>query len=299
MPKLKKKIHSDFTTVHNTFLRDNKVGATERGVLMTMLSLPDDWNFSIKGLEAILPDGRTKIATALKNLEAFHYLIRKRVYVDGKIADWVYIFSDEPMENEDEEKTSSDGDETKALESENLDSENLESEKLNVGFQDVEKPSDNQILNNQILNNQVLYQSIYPSIKDKSDVIDLETHQKFTSQVKEQIAYDYLLSVKNGDGKLCYQQSQIDEIVDSMVSVMTTKNPSVRVNKENLATAIVQEQFSTLNEGHIMYVLECLDKTTANTQIRNRRAYIISALYNAPITIDGYIDNQVNQMLYG
>ncbi|MCD7740931.1 MAG: hypothetical protein LUI06_01835, partial [Ruminococcus sp.] len=38
MPKLKKKIHSDFTTVHNTFLRDNKVGATERGVLMTMFA---------------------------------------------------------------------------------------------------------------------------------------------------------------------------------------------------------------------------------------------------------------------
>ena len=70
MPKLKKKITRDFTTIHNTMLRDMRLGATERGLLLTMLSLPDNWNFSIKGLSRILPDGCAKIGTALHNLEA-------------------------------------------------------------------------------------------------------------------------------------------------------------------------------------------------------------------------------------
>ena len=83
MAKVKKKITSDFTIVHNKMLRDKNLGATERGVLMTMLSLPDNWDFSIKGLTCILPDGYTKISRALKNLEAKHYLVRERIYCNG------------------------------------------------------------------------------------------------------------------------------------------------------------------------------------------------------------------------
>lgn len=66
MPIVRKKVKCDFTTVHNAFLRDNKLGATARGVLLTMISMPENWKFSIKGLSAILPDGERKISTALK-----------------------------------------------------------------------------------------------------------------------------------------------------------------------------------------------------------------------------------------
>lgn len=100
MPKLKKKVSKDFTTIYNTMIRDMNLGATERGVLLTMLSLPDNWDFSIKGLTSILPDGYTKISTSLKKLEKAGYLIRQRVYSDGIICDWEYTFSDEPMDVE-------------------------------------------------------------------------------------------------------------------------------------------------------------------------------------------------------
>lgn len=102
MPIVRKKVKCDFTTVHNAFLRDNKLGATARGVLLTMISMPENWKFSIKGLSAILPDGERKISTALKELENRGYLIRKRIYVNGKIAEWIYLFSDEPMEEDEE-----------------------------------------------------------------------------------------------------------------------------------------------------------------------------------------------------
>ena len=59
-----------------------------------MISMPENWKFSIKGLSAILPDGERKISTALKELENRGYLIRKRIYVNGKIAEWIYLFSD-------------------------------------------------------------------------------------------------------------------------------------------------------------------------------------------------------------
>lgn len=95
MPKLKKKITRDFTTIHNTMLWDMLLGATERGLLLTMLSLPDNWNFSIKGLSHILQDGCAKIGKALHHLEAAGYLVRRRIYQDGKITEWEYLFSEE------------------------------------------------------------------------------------------------------------------------------------------------------------------------------------------------------------
>jgi len=58
---LKKKIEDNFTSVHNAFLRDVDLSIRARGLLITMLSLSDDWNFSIKGLASILKaDGEKK-----------------------------------------------------------------------------------------------------------------------------------------------------------------------------------------------------------------------------------------------
>lgn len=145
MPKLRKNVSADFTVIHNVMIRDYNLGATERGLLVTMLSLPDNWNFSIKGLAKILPDGVTKISTALKNLEKYGYLIRKRIYTNGKISDWEYIFSDEPMTDEIENQDCV-----------NIDSENLDSENLNQVNEDLENPCNNKINNNQIKNNQIL-----------------------------------------------------------------------------------------------------------------------------------------------
>lgn len=78
-----------FTVIANTVLRDKNLGITERGLLCTMLSLPDEWEFSENGLQAILPDGQTKIRTALKKLEAAGYLRRTQRRDDrGRVSGW-------------------------------------------------------------------------------------------------------------------------------------------------------------------------------------------------------------------
>ena len=69
MPIFKKEIKSDFTVVHNAFIRDENLGIAARGLLLTMLSMSDGWNFSVKGLAAILPDGECKVTTAIRELE--------------------------------------------------------------------------------------------------------------------------------------------------------------------------------------------------------------------------------------
>lgn len=76
--KLVKERLANFTVVSNEYLKDKNLGLKERGLLTTLLSLPDDWEFSTMGLVAILKEGKDCITTTLQNLEKEGYLIRIR-----------------------------------------------------------------------------------------------------------------------------------------------------------------------------------------------------------------------------
>ena len=51
--------------------KDQKLSLTERGMLLTLLSLPPDWDFTVEGMSKILPDGRDLIRTAMNNLKKY------------------------------------------------------------------------------------------------------------------------------------------------------------------------------------------------------------------------------------
>ncbi len=158
MPKLVKKMSRDFTIINNKLLRDGNLGTSERGLLVTMLSLPDGWSFSIRGLAQILPDDITKISNALNKLESLNYLRRERRYKNGRISSWDYIISDEPMEDVDPDP-SNNGNSSKTppfFEKHDQYIDDLDTENLNQAKQHIETPHDNKINNNQENNNQDL-----------------------------------------------------------------------------------------------------------------------------------------------
>ena len=97
MAVLRKAHKSNFTVIDNQVFKSN-LSLKARGLLSTMLSLPDNWNFSAKGLSAILPsDGESAIRSAIKELETSGYLTRERIRDDkGIIIDWLWTFSDYP-----------------------------------------------------------------------------------------------------------------------------------------------------------------------------------------------------------
>lgn len=96
MSKIKKIYKNDFTIVSTSMYRDKHLTFKLRGLLGTMMSLPDDWDFSIAGLAALTDDGESSVRSGLKQLEKLGYLKRERVLDKGKIIDWVYHFSDYP-----------------------------------------------------------------------------------------------------------------------------------------------------------------------------------------------------------
>lgn len=94
--------NENYTTMCNTHLRDKNLSLKAKGLLSMMLSLPDKWHYSVKGLEGICKESKNTINSVLNELEDNKYLVRRRRYCNGKISEWEYIIF-ENNENHDEE----------------------------------------------------------------------------------------------------------------------------------------------------------------------------------------------------
>lgn len=286
MPILQKKIHSDFTTVHNAFLRDKTFGINARGLLVTMLSMADGWNFSIKGLASILPDGEYRVASTLRELEKFGYLRRTRIYENGKVKDWEYSFSDEPIFLD-------------SVEQENLDRENQDVGFQDVDFQDkgfqhVENRDDYKILNNQIPNNQISSdKSINQSNGFADDRIDeIDALEKYKTLIRNNIEYDWYVKNAEANPLGVFRLDHVDELIEIMLDVICSSKKTIRVNGEDKPREIIKAVFLKLKNEHIEYVLDSLENKAHD--VSNPRAYSITVLYNSFQTanLDEYIQTE-------
>ena len=96
--------NKNYTNMSNYHFRDRRLSWKAKGILSNMLSLPEDWDYSLAGLATLASDGQSATRTALKELEDTGYLIRRPVRKDGKIADWEYLIFEHPrLEKQDVE----------------------------------------------------------------------------------------------------------------------------------------------------------------------------------------------------
>lgn len=82
--------NKNYTTMSNFHLKDTNLSLKAKGLLSIMLSLPEEWDYSVKGLTEICKEAKDTVNGVLKELEDNNYLVRKRVYCNGKISDWEY-----------------------------------------------------------------------------------------------------------------------------------------------------------------------------------------------------------------
>jgi len=97
MGKIQSEMTSDFTMVHNAFIKDKRINASEKGVLLVMLQKPAGYRFTIRGLANEMKDGVTSITTSIHNLKKFGYVKDKRVVINGRFAYNDYDYCDEPI----------------------------------------------------------------------------------------------------------------------------------------------------------------------------------------------------------
>lgn len=91
--------NKDYTCLSNFVFKDKSLSLKAKGLLCLMLSLPDEWNYSVSGLASLSSDGETSVRTAIKELENAGYVKREPVRQGGKIVDWNYDIYEQPLDD--------------------------------------------------------------------------------------------------------------------------------------------------------------------------------------------------------
>lgn len=99
------------------------------------------------------------------------------------------------------------------------------------------------------------------------------------------------IAAGDGDRKL------YDELYQVICEVVCVKHESVRIGGESYPYELVRAKFLKMNSSHLQYVMRSMRETTA--KITNIKAYMITALYNAPSTMNHYYQQEVNHDIYG
>lgn len=269
----------DFTVMCNHHLRNVKLSLKAKGLLSLMLSLPEDWDYTTKGLACICRDGVDSIGSTLKELEQYGYLTRKRIrFENGRLGDIEYTIHEKPARQETGEDPPK--------------RENPEQVKPKQEEPGQGKPAQ---LNTDSSNTDGLntYQSIYPAGPEAAGCRDgmdqMELAEAYREIICENIEYGILAER--------YGKQRMDETFELMLEVVLSKRPYIRIAGDDFPREVVRSRFLKINSSHVEYVFGCIDRNTA--KVGNIKAYLLAALYNAPATMDSYYRAEVSHDLYG
>ena len=257
----------DYTVMSNNHLKNRLLSLKAKGLISMILSLPDDWNYTTRGLAAICKEGVESIGNALKELENAGYIVRNRLRDNkGRITDTEYVIYEQPQPPH-----------TGEPDTDNPYTGNPDMDKPDMASPYTEKSAQ---LNNNKANTDL---SNTHSIPFRPEPIGMETMETYGEIIKENIAYD-ILSKR-------LDRTRLDEIVTLMVETVCTSRKTVRVAGDDFPAEAVKSKLLKLDDSHIEFVLDCLDENT--TKIRNIRQYLLTALFNAPNTINSYFTSLV------
>ena len=265
-----------YTVMANYHLRDKTLSLKAVGLLSKMLSFNDGWQFSTKGLSAICKEGPDAVLAALRELEDHGYLIRHRQRdAKGRMRNTVFEIYEQPQ--------------PVSPHRENPDVENPDMENPHMENPHGENPAQlntNQVINNQRNNSLNKYQSINLDGMDRMDERE---------QYRELIRDNLEIDIRSPDKH--YDLDRVNEIVEIMLDAVCSTSPTIRINGEDMPQPVVKSRFLKLDSGHIDYVLQAMNDCPSD--IRNIRAYLLTALYNASLTIDNYYSARVNYDFHG
>lgn len=272
----------DYTVMSNHHLRNTELSLKAKGLLSLMLSLPENWDYTTKGLAAICKDGIDSISSCIRELEKHGYIIRERMRNEkGQLTTIEYTILEQPKSAPPER-------EKPIQENPVLDipaqAEPIQEKtaQLNTNKSNIKE------LNTDISNTYPIksYQKEPEPAKEKSDRIGYDEVETYRQIIKENIDYDVLSVNLNRDATM------LDEIVDLMTETVCTQKSNLVIAGDTYPAAIVKSKLLKLTSEHIEYVIDCMRENTSD--IRNIKKYLLAALFNAPSTIDSYYTTKVH-----
>jgi hypothetical protein len=270
----------DFTIMSNHHLRNRTISLKAKGLLSLMLSLPEDWDYTLKGLAKISLEGICAVRSGIKELEEAGYLERDCVRNEkGQFEDADYIIHEQPISVEPASE--------KPI-SENRISDNLMSEKpMSENQRQLNTNTSN---TKELKTDCIKYQSINAEPEECSRSERwIDRYNKTMSEVKEQIEYDTLVLSNNAE--------LVNDIVSVMTEVLIIDTPSYTIEKKEIPTELVRINYRKITYGRLETFL--LDFSRLYSEIKNPKKYLITALYNIASTAETSITNRVNHDMYG
>ena len=275
----------DYTVMSNCHLKDTSLSLKAKGLLSMMLSLPNEWNYNTRGLAAICKEGVDAIGSAIRELEGRGYIVRRQLRgADGRITDTEYTIYEQPQQPDPPapELPDAPGPDMPHPENPYVAGPDMVgphpemAAELNINTSSKKKENTKRCSD----------LSVRPStgVMGQTDVTDRR------AQIMEQIEYDRIVTPAS--------REQIDEFVELMLEVALTRSPTIRIGQDQeYPAALVQQRFAMLERTHIEKVLDGISENT--TRVRNARAYLLAALFNAPSSTGNYYTMLVNHDLYG
>lgn len=282
----------NYTVMANHHLRNKGLSLKAKGLLSLMLSLPEDWDYTVKGLAYICKDGIDSINGALKELETTGYMHRQRVRNDrGQLTTTEYTIREYPqnMGGDTFPAEVFPAQEIPILENPTQAIPMQEEHhQLNTYLQTIDK-SKTDLFNTETSNP---YQSNpYGGKKTGYDEIGCETYEEVKEMVYENIEYRHFKQ-HGGIG----MRERLDEIADIIIETLCSTKDTINIAGDDYPARLVKDKMLRITSSHIEYVFDCLNKNT--TYVRNIKRYLLATLFNAPSTIDNYYSALVNHDLY-
>ena len=287
--------NTGYTVMSNHHLRNKELTLKAKGLLSQMLSLPEDWDYTLAGLSHINRESIDAIRTAVWELEKAGYITRRQGRDEkGKMTAIEYTIYEQPQPPELEkpilENPTAGNPVLENPTTGNPTSENpmqiiKEEQKTNLSKK--EKPNTDIQSTHSIPihspNPSPFEGAAQPPERKRKEPND--AYRVYEEIIKDNICYDILKQ------DMPYDHDRIDEIVDLILETVCTRRRTIRIAGDDYPADLVKSKFMKLDSEHIRFVLDCMRENT--TKIRNIKQYLRAALFNAPSTIGNYYTSLV------
>ena len=301
--------NTGYTVMSNHHLRNKELSLKAKGLLSQMLSLPEDWDYTLAGLSHINREKIDAIREAVKELEKAGYIVRSRERDEkGRLRGADYVIYEQPQPREPEAATS--GGQPPILDLPTLENPTLDNPmqekptlekptlenptQLNKDIQRTDLPKKEKIITDEQSTHSIPILSPNPSPCREAAAPPERKGKEAAAQsavdiyreiIKDNIDYDILKQ------DMKFDSDRLDEIVDLMLETVCTARKRVRIAGDDYPAELVKSKFMKLDGEHIRFVLDCMRENT--TKIRNIKQYLKAALFNAPSTIGNYYTSLV------
>ena len=275
----------------NHHLRNKELSLKAKGLLSQMLSLPEDWDYTLAGLSYINRESIDAIRTAVWELEKAGYITRRQGRDEkGKMTAIEYTIYEQPQPPALDcpvlENPTADNPILENPTPDNPTSENPM--QLNKDIQKTDLPKKEKSNTDLSSTDSIPIHSLNPLPYDGEAATPPERKRKeatdaysvYEEIIKDNIEYDHFVRYGQVD------KDRLDEIVSIILETVCSKRKTIRIAGDDYPAELVKAKFMKLNSSHIEFVFDCMKENT--TKIRNIKQYLKAVLFNAPNTIDSY-----------